>query len=77
MELQQELSKSFLKDSEKLGEDLTSIMAGADQCDILPFMKIFREEQQKYIKFSSRVHSIPFNDNMVLLIISSKVDISV
>ena len=77
MELQQELSKSFLKVPENFGEDLTSIMAGAEQRDILPFMKDFLEEQQKYIKCSSRVHSIPFNDNMVLLIIGSKVDISV
>ena len=54
MELQQELSKSSLKVSENLGEDLTSIMAGADQRDIPPFMKFFWEEQQKYIKCSSR-----------------------
>ena len=36
MELQQELSKSSLKVSENLGEDLTSIMDGADQRDIPP-----------------------------------------
>ena len=54
MELQQELSKSSLKVSENLGEDLTSIMAGADQLDIPPFMNFFGEEQQKYIKCSSR-----------------------
>ena len=54
MELQQELSKSSLKVSENLGEDLTSIMAGADQHDISPFIKSFWEEQQKYIKCSSR-----------------------
>ena len=44
MELQQELSKSSLKVSENLGEDLTSTMAGADQRDIPPFMKFFWEE---------------------------------
>ena len=54
MELQQELSKSSFKVSENLGEDLTSIMAGADQRNIPPFMKFFWEEQQKYIKCSSR-----------------------
>ena len=54
MELQQELSKSFLKVSENSGEDLTAIMAGTDQRDIPPFMKYFWEEQQKYIKCSSR-----------------------
>ena len=54
MELQQELSKSYLKVSENLGEDLTSIMASADQRDIPPFMNFFWEEQQKYIKCLSR-----------------------
>ena len=41
VELQQKLSKSSLKVSENLGEDLTSIMAGADQRDIPPFMNFF------------------------------------
>ena len=54
MELQQKLSKSSLKVSGNLGEDLTSTMAGTDQRDIPPFMKFFWEEQQKYIKCSSR-----------------------
>ena len=54
MEFQQELSKSYLKVSENLGEDLTSIMASADQRDIPPFMNFFWEEQQKYIKCLSR-----------------------
>ena len=54
MELQTELSKSSLKVSENLGEDKTSIMAGADQRNIPPFMKFFWEEQQKYIQCSSR-----------------------
>ena len=54
MEFQQELSKSSLKVSKNLGEDLTSIMASTNQRDISPFMKSFWEEQQKYIKCSSR-----------------------
>ena len=54
MEVQQELSKSSLQVTQNLGEDLTSIMAGADQRDIPPFLKYFWEEQQKYIKCSSR-----------------------
>ena len=54
MELQQELSESSLKVSKNLGEDLTSIMAGADQRDIPPFMTFFSEKQQKYIKYLSR-----------------------
>ena len=41
MELQQGLSNSSLKISENLGEDLTSIIIGADQRHIPPFMKFF------------------------------------
>ena len=40
MELQQELLKSSLKVSENLGEGQTSIMAGADQRYIPPFIKV-------------------------------------
>ena len=54
MELQQELSKSSLKVSLNLGEDLTFIMTAADQLDIPPFMIFFWKKQQKYLKCSSR-----------------------
>ena len=54
MHFQQEVPKSSLKVSENLGEGLTSIMAGTDKRDIPTFMKYFWEEQQKYIKCSSR-----------------------
>ena len=50
MELQQGFSKLSVKVSENLSEDLTSIMADAEQRDIPPFMNCFREEQQEYIK---------------------------
>ena len=55
MELQLELSKSSFKVSENLAEDLTSIIAGADQRDLPPVMRFFWEEQQKYIKCSFRL----------------------
>lgn len=54
-ELQQELSNSSFKNSENLGEDLNSIKASADQREIPHLLRsFFWEEQQKYIKCSSR-----------------------
>ena len=49
-----ELSKSSLKVSENLGENLLSIETGADQREIPTFYEVFWEEQQKYIKCYSR-----------------------
>ena len=72
MELQQELSKSSLEVSENLGEDLTFIMADADQRDIPPFINFFWEDKM----FIQR-NSMPSNDNTILLIIGIKVDISI
>ena len=51
MELQQELSKSSLKVTQNLGEDL---YGRCRPTCIPPFLKFFWEEQQKYIKCSSR-----------------------
>ena len=76
MELQQELSKSSLKVSENLDEDLTSIMAGVDQRDILPFMKFLGRTTEVYRGIIQR-NSIPSNDNTILLIIGIKVGISI
>lgn len=59
MEFQQELSKSSLKVSKNLGEQFTSIKAGVDQREIPPYMKLFWEEQQKYIALLPR-YSIQF-----------------
>ena len=39
--------------SAELGDDMVTIMSGADQSKISPFMTFFREEQQKYLKSSS------------------------
>ena len=77
MELQQELSKSSFKVSENLGEDLASIMAGADQRYIPPFYKVFLERTTEVYKMFIPRNSIPFNDNTILLIIGSKVGISI
>ena len=77
MELQQELSKSSLKVSENLGEDLNSIMAGADQRDIPPFMKFFLGRTTEIYKIFIQRNSIPSNDNTILLIIGIKVSISI
>ena len=70
MELQQELSKSSLKVSENLGENLTSIMASADQHNIPAFTKLFYEEQQKYIKYSSQ--GIGYHSMIIRFCLSSQ-----
>ena len=60
-ELQLELERSSMNVSEELREDLVSIVSNTDQCTMLPFMKFFWEEQQKYLKSSSkgiRYHSV-------------------
>ena len=49
--------------SAELGGDMVTIMSGADQSKISPFMKFFWEEQQKYLKSSStgiRYHPVIF-----------------
>ena len=60
-ELQLELERSSMNVSEELREDLVSIVSNTDQCTMSPFMKFFWEEQQKYLKSSSkgiRYHSV-------------------
>ena len=39
--------------SAELGDNMVTIMFGADQSKISPFIKFFWEEQQKYLKSSS------------------------
>ena len=39
--------------SSELGHDMVTIMSGADQSKISPFMKFFWEDQQRYLKSSS------------------------
>ena len=39
--------------SAELGDDMVRITSAADQSKMLPFMKSFWEEQQRYLKSSS------------------------
>ena len=52
-QFQEEISKSSLPVSTVLNNDFVSIISDADQSKISPFMKLFWEEQQKYLKTSS------------------------
>ena len=53
-ELQLKLERSSMKVSAELSEDLVSIFSKTHQCTMSPFMKFFWEEQQKYLKSSSK-----------------------
>ena len=43
-----------MKVSAELGEDLTFIVSKTNQCTMSPFKKFFWEEQQRYLKSSSK-----------------------
>ena len=51
--LQSELSNKSLPVTESLNQDLRTIMSNADSTKLTPFMKLFWEEQQKYLSCSS------------------------
>ena len=53
-ELQLKHERSLMKVSSELNEDPISIVSSTDQCTILPFMNFSWEEQQKYLKSSSK-----------------------
>ena len=53
-ELQLETERSSMKVGAELSEDLVSIVFKTDQCTMSPFMKFFWEEQQNYLKSSSK-----------------------
>ena len=42
------------KVSPELSADFVSLFCGCDQTDVPPFMKLFWEEQQKYVQSSSK-----------------------
>ena len=50
--LQHEISSKSLEVDDNLAEDLVKIMSGANQKSIPPFMKLFWEEQHKYLSSS-------------------------
>ena len=52
-QLQGEISKSFLPVSANLSNDFKSIILETNQRNVLPFMRLFWEEQHKYLQFSA------------------------
>ena len=51
-ELQEEISKASLPVTAELSNDFKSIILETEQRKISPFMRFFREEQQKYLQSS-------------------------
>ena len=52
VQLQEQISKAFLPVSADLSNDFKSIIFETDQRKISPFMRLFWEEQQKYLQSS-------------------------
>ena len=52
--LQHEISKSSMKVDDRLSADLIKIMSNGDKSEVFPFMKLFWEEQQKYLNVSCK-----------------------
>ena len=52
--LQLKHERSLMKVSSEINEDPISIVSSTDQCTMSPFMKSSWEEQQKYLKSSSK-----------------------
>ena len=48
-QLQEEISKASFPVSADLSNDFKSVIFKTDQIKISPFMRIFQEEQQKYL----------------------------
>ena len=48
-QLQEEISKASLPVSDNLNNDFKSIILKTDQRKISPFMRLFWEDQQKYL----------------------------
>ena len=64
-ELQKEISKASLSVSADLSNDFKAITLETDQRKISPFMRLFREEQQKYLQSpqkNSAYHSMNPDD---------------
>lgn len=54
VKLRAEIHHNSVSVNETLGDDLVKIMSGADKSNVPPFMKMFWEEQQKYISSSKK-----------------------
>ena len=52
--IREEINNNSLAITDNLGDDLRNIMSGADKSKITPFMKMFWEEQQKYMSSSKK-----------------------
>ena len=52
--MKQEIENSSLAISKNIESDLVQILPGADKSQISPFMNLFWEEQQKYLKSSKQ-----------------------
>ena len=50
--LQEEMSKAYLPVSADLSNDFKPVILETDQRKISSFMRLFWEEQQKYLQFS-------------------------
>ena len=61
--LKNSLDKSAVLVSDELSSDLKSIMSHTDQKHLSPFMKLFWEEQQKYI--ASSKHGIRYHPMVI------------
>ena len=54
VKIREEINNNSLVIIDNLGDDLRNIMSGADKSKITPFMKMFWEEQQKYMSSSKK-----------------------
>ena len=50
----EEINNNYLAITDNLGDDLRNIVCGADKSKITPFLKMFCEEQQKYMSSSKK-----------------------
>ena len=54
-DFQHEISKSSMKVDDGLSPDLIKTMSSVDKSEKSPFIKYFREEQQKYLNVSCKI----------------------
>ena len=54
VKIREEINNNSLAITDNLGDDLRNIMSGAEKSKITPFMKMFWEEQQKYMLSSKK-----------------------
>ena len=62
-QVQKEISKASLPDNADLSNDFESIILETDQRKISPFMRLFWEEQQKYLPSQNNATYHPMNSD--------------